>query len=133
MRTLIALLALVAALALGVPAAFATFATDSSDDLTVTVLLSDTAIAGEPFIVAESIENTTTKPKLVRVTQTLVGPRGTTLLSFSYPLFVRANTKLSFNLTFRFPFPKAPSGIYSLTLRANTASATATTEVKLTR
>lgn len=126
MRTLIALLALVAALALGVPAAFATSKTGSSDGLTVTVSLSDTATAGEQFTVAESIANTTARPKLVRVTQTLAGPSGT-LLSFSYPLFVRAGSSLSFSLTFR--FPNAAPGTYSLTLRANTASAMATTVV----
>lgn len=126
MRTLIALPALVAALALGVPAALATSATGSSDGLTVTVSLSDTATAGELFTVAESIANTTARPKLVRVTQTLAGPSGT-LLSFSYPLFVRAGASLSFSLTFR--LPAVAPGTYSLTLRANTASATATTVV----
>ncbi|MGZ8697640.1 MAG: hypothetical protein ACXWZ1_09855 [Gaiellaceae bacterium] len=128
MRKLMALLALVAALALGVPAAFATSATDSRDGLTVTVSLSDTATAGEPFTVAESIANTTTRPKLVRVTQTLAGRNGT-LLSFSYPFFVPAQSSRSFSLTFRFPDVAVPHATYSLTLRANTASATATTVV----
>ena len=126
MRPLIALLALVAALALGVPAAFATSATGSADGVTVTVSLSDTATAGEPFTVAESIANTTNRGKLVRVTQTLAGPTGT-LFSFSYPFFVPANRTLAFSLTFR--FPQVPAGTYSLTLRAGAASATATTVV----
>ena len=80
MRPLIALLALVAALALGAPAAYATDATGSGDGLTVTVSLSDTATAGQPFTVAESITNTTARGKLVRVTQTLAGPSGNPVL-----------------------------------------------------
>jgi hypothetical protein len=65
----------------------------------------DTATAGDPFTVAESLANATARSKLVRVTQTLAGPSGT-LLSFSYPFFVP-----------------------TLTLRANTASAAAATVV----
>ena len=91
----------------------------------MTVSLSDTATAGEPFTVAESIANTTTRG-LVRVTQTLAGPSGT-LFSFSYPFFVPAGRTLAFSLTFT--FPEVPAGTHSLTLRAGTASATATTVV----
>ena len=125
MRTLTALVVLVVALAISVPAAFATTGTGSGDGLTVTVTLTDIATAGEPFTVGESITNTTDRGKFVRVTQTLAGPEGT-IFSFSYPLFVPQQS-LAFNLTFT--FPEVPPGTYSLTLRANSASATATTTV----
>jgi hypothetical protein len=68
----------------------------------VTVTLSDTATAGQPFTVSESIENTTARAKLVRVTQTLAGPAGT-VFSIRYPLIVPAGRELSFELTFTFP------------------------------
>ena len=126
MRTLTALVVLVVAVGISVPAAFATTGTGSGDGLTVTVTLTDIATAGEPFTVGESITNTTDRGKFVRVTQTLAGPEGT-IFSFSYPLFVPANRTLAFSLTFT--FPEVPPGTYSLTLRANTASATATTVV----
>jgi hypothetical protein len=128
MRTFLAVLAPVfAALALGVPAALATTGTGSAVGLTVTVSLSDTATPGEPFTVAESITNTSTRLRLVRVTQTLAGENGE-LFSFSYPILVPAGKTLSFSLTFTFP-EGVPPGTYSLTLRANNASATATTTV----
>lgn len=129
MRTFLALLALVsAALALGVPAALATTGTGSADGLTVTFSLSDTATPGAPFTVAESITNTTTRLRLVRVTQTLAGENVGELFSFSYPILVPAGKTLSFSLTFKFP-EGVPPGTYSLTLSANNASATATTTV----
>jgi hypothetical protein len=128
MRAFLALLApVLAALALGVPAALATTGTGSADGLTVTVSLSDTATPGEPFTVAESITNTTTRLRAVRVTQTLAGESGE-LFSFSYPILVPAGRTLSFSLTFTFP-AGVPPGTYSLTLRANNATATATTTV----
>lgn len=126
MRALVVLLALGALLGLGAPAAAASTATGSADGVTVTVSLSDTATAGAPFTVAESIANTTARRKLVRVTQTLAGPDGQ-LFSFSYPLLVAAGKTLSFSLTFT--FPQVPPGTYSLTLSAGAASATASTEV----
>jgi hypothetical protein len=128
MRTFMALLALAfAVLALGVPAALASQGTGSADGLTVTVSLSDTATPGQPFTVAESIQNTTNSLRLVRVTQTLEGESGE-LLSFSYPILVPAGRTLSFSLTFTFP-PGVLPGTYSLTLRANNAVATASTTV----
>jgi hypothetical protein len=121
------LLALLAALALGVPTALATSDSGSADGITVTVSLSDQAVAGDEFTVAESIENTITRAKLIRVTQTLEGPGGT-IFSIRYPLIVPAGKTLAFELTFRFP-PDVPPGTYSLTLTAGAASATAETVV----
>jgi uncharacterized membrane protein len=121
------LFALIAALALGVPAALATEATGSADGITVKVSLSDTATAGEEFTVAESIANTTATAKLLRVTQTLAGPGGT-IFSIRYPLIVPAGKTLAIELTFRFP-ANVPPGTYKLTLTAGAASATAETVV----
>ena len=112
MRTVMLLVVAVGALALSVPAALATTATGSADGITVTVSLSDTATAGEPFTVAESIENTTTRAKLVRVTQTLEGPDGV-VFSIRYPLIVPAGKTLAFELTFTFP-ANVPPGAYSV-------------------
>jgi hypothetical protein len=128
MRTLMLLVVAVGALAFSVPAALASFDEDSADGITVTVLLSDTATAGQPFTIGESIENTTSRAKLVRVTQTLTGPTGATLFSIRYPLIVPARKKLAFEITYTFP-ANVPSGTYSLTLTAGAASATATTTV----
>jgi hypothetical protein len=125
MRSTIALLTLAAALAVGAPAALATTATGSSNGLTVTVALPDTATAMSPFTVSETIANTTARAKIVWVTQTLTGPIRT--FSLRYPLFVAAQRTLSFSITF--PLPSVPAGTYTLTLTANTASATATTVV----
>jgi hypothetical protein len=127
MRTLVLLVVAAGALALGAPAALATTGIGSADGITVTVRLSDTATAGQPFTVAESIENTTTRAKLVRVTKTLESPAGT-VFSIRYPLIVPAGRELSFELTFTFP-ANVPPGPYALTLTAGAASATATTVV----
>jgi hypothetical protein len=127
MRSLLFLLAALAALALGVPAALADEGSGSANGITVTVALSDQAVAGEEFTVAESIANTNPTAKLVRVTQTLVGPGGT-VFSIRYPLIIPAGKTLAFELTFRFP-ADIPTGEYSLTLTAGGASATAHTEV----
>jgi hypothetical protein len=125
MRSIIALLTLAAALAVGAPAALATTAAGSSDGLTVTVALPDTATATSPFTVSETIANTTAKGKIAWVTQTLKGPTRT--FSLRYLLFVPAQRTLS--LSFTFPLPSVPPGTYTLTLTANTASATASTVV----
>jgi hypothetical protein len=125
MRSTIALLTLAAALAVGVPAALATTATGSSDGLTVTVALPDTATAMSPFTVSETIANTTARAKIAWVTQTLKGP--TSAFSLRYPLFVPAQRAVSFSFTF--PLPSVSAGTYTLTLTANTASATAATVV----
>ena len=93
----------------------------------MTVSLSDTATPGEPFTVAESIENTNTRAKLVRVTQMLEGPDGV-LFSIRYPLILPAGKTLAFELTFTFP-ANVPPGTYRLTLTAGNASATAETVV----
>jgi hypothetical protein len=90
------------------------------------VSLSDDATATAPFTVSETIANTGTKTKLVWATQTLQGPSGVHKLS--YPLFLGAGKSLSFSVTFPLP-AVVPPGTYSLTLTANTASATATTTV----
>ena len=127
MRTTLALLTLVAALALGAPAAVASTATDSANGVSVTVSLSDTVALTAPFTVAETIANETTKARIVRVTQAITGPNGR-VLSVSYPLFLRAGASLSFTLTFKLP-AVPPPGTYSLTLSAGAASATATTVV----
>jgi hypothetical protein len=127
MRSLMLLVALIATLALGVPAALASEDSGSDGIIAVTVSLSDDAVAGEEFTVAESIANLTGRARFVRVTQTLAGPDGT-IFSFSYPLFVPAGKTLAFELTFTFP-ANVPPGVYSLTLTAGGASATATTEV----
>jgi hypothetical protein len=121
------LVVLLGALALGVPTALATSDSGSADGITVTVSLSDEAVAGEEFTVAESIANTTARAKLIRVTQTLEGPGGT-IFSIRYPLIVPAGKTLAFELTFRFP-ADVPPGTYSLTLTAGAASATAETVV----
>jgi hypothetical protein len=125
MRWTIALLA-AAALAVAAPAALATTASGSSGGLTVTVSLPDTASAHAPFTVSESIANTTDRVKLVLVTQTLTGPAGGTLV-IRYVIVVRAMRTVSFNLTF--PLPELRPGTYTLTLTANTATATASTVV----
>ena len=127
MRFLMLLVALVGALALGVPAALADTGTGSGGGIDVSVSLSDEATAGEDFTVAESITNTTDRLKLIRVTQTLEGPEGV-VFSIRYPLFVPAGKTLAFELTFTFP-ENVPPGMYSLTLTAGVASATATTTV----
>jgi hypothetical protein len=121
------LVSLVGALALGVPAAFATIGEGSADGITVRVELSNTAIAGQPFTIAESIANTTAKAKLVRVTQTLAGPNGV-LFSIRYPLIVPAGKTLAFSITYTFP-ANVPPGDYMLTLAGGNATATATTTV----
>jgi hypothetical protein len=127
MRSFLLFVAAVGALALGVPAALATTASDTENGITVTVSLSDTATAGEEFTVAESIENANTRARLVLVTQTLAGENGV-LFSFRYPLIIPAGKTLAFDLTFTFP-ANVPPGTYSLTLSAGGASATATTVV----
>jgi hypothetical protein len=127
MRPFMLLLSVVGALALAVPVALATTATGSADGITVTVSLSDTATAGQPFTVAQSIENTTSRARLVRVTQTLEGPGGV-IFSLRYPLIVPAGMSLAFDLTFTFP-ANVPPGTYELTLTAGNASATAQTVV----
>jgi hypothetical protein len=127
MRTFMLLVVAIGALALGVPAALATSDTDSADGITVSVSLSDTATAGQEFTIAESIENTTSRHKLVRVTQTLAGPAGT-LFSIRYPLIVPAGKKLAFSITYGFP-ANVPPGTYTLTLSAGNATAVATTTV----
>jgi hypothetical protein len=128
MRTVMLLVVAVGALALSVPAALATTASDTGDDgITVMVSLSDTATAGEPFTVCESIKNGNTSAKLVRVTQTLKGPDGV-VFSIRYPLIIPAGKTLAFELTFTFP-ENVPPGTYGLTLTAGDASATAETVV----
>ena len=127
MRSFLLLVSAVGALALGVPAALATTDSDTSDGITVTVELSDTATAGEDFTVAESIANSTSRAKLVRVTQTLAGEDGV-VFSIRYPLIIPAGKTLAFELTFTFP-AYVPPGTYSLTLTAGNASATATTVI----
>jgi uncharacterized membrane protein len=128
MRTVMLLVVAIGALALSVPAALATSATDTGDDnITVTVSLSDTATPGEPFTVAESITNGNTRARLLRVTQTLEGPDGV-VFSIRYPLIIPAGKTLAFELTFTFP-ENVPPGTYSLTLTAGDASATAETVV----
>jgi len=127
MRTVVLLASTVCALALGVPTALGDTQTHSADGITVTVSLSDTATAGEQFTVAESIANTTSRAKLVSVTQTLAGPAGV-VFSIRYPLFVPANRTLAFSITYTFP-ANVPSGTYTLTLKAGNASATAQTTV----
>ena len=128
MRPFMLLVVAVGALALSVPAALATTASDTGDDgITVTVSLSDTATPGEPFTVAESIQNANTRARLLRVTQTLKGPEGV-VFSIRYPLIIPAGKTLAFELTFTFP-ENVPPGTYSLTLTAGDASATAETEV----
>jgi hypothetical protein len=98
---------------------------NSKHGLTVTVALPDTATATSPFTVSETIANTTARAKIAWVTQTLKGPTRT--FSLRYPLFVPAQRALS--LSFTFPLPSVPPGTYTLTLTANTASATASTVV----
>jgi hypothetical protein len=127
MRSFLLLVAAVGALALGVPAALATTASGTADGITVTVSLSDTATAGAPFTVAESIANANTRARLVRVTQTLAGPDGV-VFSIRYPLIIPAGKTLAFDFSFTFP-AGVPPGTYSLTLSAGDASATATTVV----
>lgn len=127
MRTVMLLVVAAGALALSVPAALGTTGTGTADGVTVTVSLSDEAVAGEEFTVAESIENANSRAKLVRVTQTLTGPEGV-VFSLRYPLFIPAGRTLAFEFTFTFP-ANVPPGTYSLTLTAGNASATATTEV----
>jgi hypothetical protein len=127
MRTLILLVTAVCALALSVPAAFGTNGTGSADGITVSVSLTDQAIAGQPFTITESIANANTSPKLVRVTQTLTGPAGV-VFSIRYPLFVPAGKTLAFSITYTFP-ANIPPGTYRLTLSAGDATAFAETEV----
>jgi hypothetical protein len=127
MRSIMLLLSAVCALALGVPVALGTTDTDSADGITVSVTLSDTATAGTPFTIRESIQNTTTRTKFVRVTQTLEGPDGV-LFSIRYPLIVPAGKTLSFSITYTFP-ANVPPGVYLLTLAVGNASATARTTV----
>jgi hypothetical protein len=129
MRTLMLLVTAVAALAVAVPAALATSDEGISPDgsIAVAVSLSDTATAGQPFTISESITNTTDRAKLVRVTQTLAG-MDRVLFSIRYPLIVPANRTLAFSITYTFP-ANVPPGSYSLTLAAGGASATAVTTV----
>ncbi len=129
MRTLMLLVAAIGALALSVPAALASTETGSSPDgsIIVSVTLSDSATAGQPFTIAESIANTTDRAKLVRVTQTLEGPVGV-LFSIRYPLIVPARRTLAFSITYTFP-ANVPPGAYTLTLAAGGATASATTTV----
>jgi hypothetical protein len=127
MRALTLLVATVGVLALSVPAALASTGVGEADGITVTVSLSDTATAGEPFTVAESIENTTSRVRLVRVTQTLTGPAGT-VFSIRYPLILSAQRTLAFDITFTFP-ANVPPGAYTLTLTAGVATASGTTVV----
>jgi hypothetical protein len=127
MRTVMLLVVAVGALALSVPAALATEGTGTADGITVTVSLSDTATAGEPFTVAESITNANNRARLLRVTQTLEGPDGV-VFSIRYPLIIPAGKTLEFELTFTFP-ANVPPGTYSLTLTAGRATATAETVV----
>ena len=128
MRKLMLLVVAVGALALSVPTALATTGTGTADGITVTVSLSDTATAGQPFTVAESIQNANTRAKLVRVTQTLTGPSGNTVFSIRYPLILPAQRTLAFEITYTFP-ANVPPGTYTLTLTAGAAAASATTVV----
>jgi hypothetical protein len=132
MRTIMLLVSAIAALAVGVPAALATSDSGTSPDgsIIVSVSLSDTATAGQPFMISESITNTTGRAKLVRVTQTLAGEAGV-LFSIRYPIIVPANRTLAFSITYTFP-ANVPPGTYSLTLEAGGASATAQTVVSST-
>ena len=127
MRTLVLLASAVCALALGVPAALSDSDSNTADGVTVSVSLSDTATAGEPFTIEESIANITSRAKLVGVTQTLTGPAGQ-VFSIRYPLFLPANKTLAFSITYTFP-ANVPPGIYTLTLKAGNATATAQTTV----
>jgi hypothetical protein len=127
MRTLVLLASAVCALALGVPAALGTSGSGSADGIDVSVSLSDTATAGDDFTVAESITNTTSRAKLVRVTQTLAGPAGQ-VFSIRYPLILPANRTLAFSITYTFP-AWVPAGVYRLTLTAGNATAVAETTV----
>jgi hypothetical protein len=128
MRTLMLLVTAVCALALSVPAAFGTSGTSSTvDGITVSVSLTDQAIAGQPFTITESIANSNTRPKLVRVTQTLTGPAGV-VFSIRYPVIVPAGKTLAFSITYTFP-ANVPLGTYRLTLSAGGATAFAETEV----
>jgi hypothetical protein len=129
MRTLILIVSAIAALAVSVPAALATSASGTSSDgsITVNVSLSDTATAGQPFTISESITNNTERARFVRVTQTLAGPAGV-IFSIRYPLIVPANRTLAFSITYTFP-ANVPPGTYTLTLAAGGASATAQTVV----
>ncbi len=127
MRSIIALSTLVAALALGAPAALATTAENTDNGIFVQVALPDQVSAGSLFTISETIANRTPRPRFVWVTQELQGPDGIRA-RLSYPLFLPASASRSFSVAFTLP-AVAPKGTYSLTLRANTASATATTVV----
>jgi hypothetical protein len=127
MRTFMLLAVAVGALALSVPAAFATSGTGSADGITVSVSLSDNAVAGQPFTVAESIQNANSRARLVLVTQTLTGPAGT-VFKLRYPLILLAGKTLAFELTFTFP-ENIPPGEYTLTFTAGAASASGSTVV----
>jgi hypothetical protein len=127
LRIFIALVALVAALAVGASTALATTGAGEGGGLKVSVSLTDNTTQGAPITIAESITNTLTSRQLVKVTQTLSGPGGR-VFSFSYPIIVGPSKSLSFNFTFTLP-AFVPDGVYTLTLTANTASASATTTV----
>jgi hypothetical protein len=129
MRKFMLLVVAVGALALSVPAALASTntGTGEADGIEVSVTLSNTAVAGQPFTVAESIANKTSRGKFVRVTQTLSGESGT-IFSIRYPLFLPANKTLAFDVMFTFP-ANVPPGDYRLTLTAGNATAFATTTV----
>jgi hypothetical protein len=128
MRTFMLLVVAVGALVLSVPAALATTGTNTADDITVVVSLSDEAVAGESFTVTESIANARSRGRFVGVTQTLTGPNGEAVFSIRYPVFLPARRTLAFSLTFTFP-KNVPTGVYTLTLSAGAASASATTTV----
>jgi hypothetical protein len=129
-RTLITLVALVAALAVGVSTALATTGTGSGGGLTVTVSLPDTATQGAPFTAAESITNTLTSRQFVKVTQTLAGPGGR-VFSFSYPIILGPSKSLAFRFTVTLP-AFVPDGTYTLTLTAKTGSGTASASATTT-
>ena len=125
MRIFVALVALVAALAVGASTALATTGTGEGG-LKVSVSLTATT-QGASITVAESITNTLRSRQFVKVTQTLSGPGGR-VFSFSYPIILGPSKALAFNFTFTLP-AFVPDGVYTLTLTANTASASATTTV----
>ena len=86
--------------------------------------------AGENVTAAASVENTTERRQLVRITVALTPPGGKTL-ELSYPFLIGANRTAS--VSFTFPIVGiVPPGDYTLAVSATGAAGTSSAQATIT-
>ena len=90
----------------------------------------DTAAAGEKVTAAASVENTTERRQLVRITVALTPPGGKTL-ELRYPFLIGANRTASVSLTVPI-LGIAPPGDYTLAVSATGAAGTSSAQATIT-